>query len=338
MPHVEPSTEQRSGLRIEFQGVTKRYPGQERPALRDLSLTIPAGTICCLVGPSGGGKTTAMKLVNRLIELTEGDIVIGDQSIRSVNITALRRDIGYVIQQVGLFPHMTIAGNIGVVPTLLGWSKERINKRVTELLDLVRLEQGVARRYPAQLSGGQQQRVGLARALAVDPPVMLMDEPFGALDPITRSAIQDEFLRLHQQINKTVIFVTHDIDEAIKMGDHIAVLGEGGVLAQFGTADELLATPANDFVADFVGADRGLKRLSLHRMGDLVRGRAVPAGAPTVTADATLRTGLAVLFATNAEVLGIVDDDGAPLCSVTLDELRAAMASGRPSEWVSERS
>jgi osmoprotectant transport system ATP-binding protein len=332
---ADPDPAQRSGLQIEFRHVTKRYPGQDRPAIDDLSLTVPAGSICCLVGPSGGGKTTAMKLVNRLIELTEGDILIGDRSIRSVDVTTLRRDIGYVIQQVGLFPHMTIAGNIGVVPTLLGWSKDRIRARVDELLDLVRLDRAFAKRYPGQLSGGQQQRIGLARALAVDPPVMLMDEPFGALDPITRSAIQDEFLRLQSQIRKTVIFVTHDIDEAIKMGDRTAVLREGGVLAQYGTAEELLATPADEYVADFVGADRGLKRLSLHRMRDLVRGRAIPEGAPTVNADATLRVGLSVLFASGAPELGITESDGSPLCSVTLDELRAAVASGDPSTWTS---
>jgi osmoprotectant transport system ATP-binding protein len=345
MPLMSPSdhatsSELRSGLQIEFRDVTKRYPGQDQPAILDLSLTVPAGSICCLVGPSGGGKTTAMKMVNRLIEITSGDILIGDKSVRKTNVTALRRDIGYVIQQVGLFPHMTVGGNIGVVPTLLGWSKERIRDRADELLDLVRLDRALAKRYPGQLSGGQQQRIGLARALAVDPPVMLMDEPFGALDPITRSAIQDEFLRLQSQIRKTVIFVTHDIDEAIKMGDRIAVLRGGGVLAQYGTAEELLASPADDYVADFVGADRGLKRLSLHRMRDLVPdgasvapadqprgGRSIPDGAPTVSAEETLRVGLSVLFATGAPVLGITERDGTPLCSVTLDELREAVTA-----------
>jgi osmoprotectant transport system ATP-binding protein len=328
----------RSGLEIEFREVTKRYPGQDLPAIDRLSLTVPAGTICCLVGPSGGGKTTAMKLVNRLIELTEGDILIGGRSVRAVDVTTLRRDIGYVIQQVGLFPHMTVAGNIGVVPTLLGWSKDRIRARVAELLELVRLDQALATRYPAQLSGGQQQRIGLARALAVDPPVMLMDEPFGALDPITRTAVQDEFLRLQGLIRKTVIFVTHDIDEAITMGDHVAVLREGGVLAQYGTPEELLVSPADDYVADFVGADRGLKRLSLHRMRDLVRGRPIPDGAPTVSADVSLRVGLSVLFATGAPELGITEPDGTPLCTVTLEELRAAATSGHPGEWSSGRT
>ena len=321
--------EHHSAVEIEFRGVTKRYPGQGTPAISDLSLTIPAGEICCLVGPSGGGKTTAMKLVNRLIELTEGDILIGGRSICSVDTTTLRRNIGYVIQQIGLFPHMTIAGNIGVVPSLLGWSKDRIRNRVAELLDLVRLDQGFAKRYPAQLSGGQQQRIGLARALAVDPPVMLMDEPFGALDPITRANLQDEFLRLQAQIRKTVIFVTHDIDEAIRMGDRIAVLREGGVLAQYGTADELLGYPADDYVADFVGADRGLKRLSLRRIGDLLgevperRGSTVGPETPSVTANATLRTGLSVLLSTGSTVLGVTDDKGNDLGAVTLEQLRA---------------
>lgn len=326
---AETSHTHEGAVEIEFKNVTKRYPGQQTPAINDLSLTVPAGAICCLVGPSGGGKTTAMKLINRLIELTDGDILIGGKSINSVDVTTLRRDIGYVIQQVGLFPHMTIAGNIGVVPTLLGWSKDRIRSRVDELLDLVRLDRDYAKRYPAQLSGGQQQRIGLARALAVDPPVMLMDEPFGALDPITRSQIQDEFLRLQAEIGKTVIFVTHDIDEAIKMGDRIAVLREGGTLAQYGTADELLGRPVDDYVADFVGADRGLKRLSLRKLGDLVDGRApeaLPEGAPTAAAESSLRVGLSVLFTSHAGVLGITDENGKTIGTVTLEELRSAVA------------
>lgn len=323
-----------AAVEIEFVGVTKRYEGQDAPAINDLSLTIPAGETCCLVGPSGGGKTTAMKLVNRLIELTEGDIRIGGRSVRELDVTELRRGIGYVIQQVGLFPHMTIAANLAVVPQLLGWSRDRIDRRVGELLDLVRLDRGYLKRYPAQLSGGQQQRIGLARALAADPPVMLMDEPFGALDPITRSEIQDEFLRLEGEIRKTVIFVTHDIDEAIKMGDRIAVLRQGGTLAQYGTADELLSRPADDFVADFVGADRGLKRLSLRRVRELVDAdpsRPVPPGTPTVSARTTLRVGLSVLLAAGADVLVVTDEQGEPLGTVTLDRLREA-AGAPPSE------
>jgi osmoprotectant transport system ATP-binding protein len=324
---------QHEAVEIEFRNVTKFYPGQQTPAISNLSMVVPPGAICCLVGPSGGGKTTAMKLVNRLIEFTEGDILIGGRSVWSADATSLRRDIGYVIQHVGLFPHMTIAANIGVVPTLLGWPKDRIGKRVSELLDLVRLEPGFARRYPAQLSGGQQQRVGLARALAVDPPVMLMDEPFGALDPITRSGIQNEFLRLQKQIRKTVIFVTHDIDEAIKMGDRIAVLREGGILAQYGTADELLGDPVDDYVADFVGADRGLKRLSLRRVGDLLGDRPairVPPGAPAVTADTSARVALSVLFTSSANVLAITGEEGALLGAVTLEHLREVAGAAEP--------
>jgi osmoprotectant transport system ATP-binding protein len=324
---------ERPAADIVFDHVTKRYPGQETPALDDLSLTVHAGETCCLVGPSGGGKTTAMKLVNRLIDFESGDITIGGQSIRSVDVTTLRRDIGYVIQQVGLFPHMTISGNIGVIPGLLGWSRDRIRARTDELLDLVRLDRSFGTRYPAQLSGGQQQRVGLARALAVDPPVMLMDEPFGALDPITRNEIQDEFLNLEGEISKTVIFVTHDIDEAIKMGDRIAVLRQGGVLAQYGTADELLAHPADEYVADFVGADRGLKRLSLRRMRELVPGgtdgvsaasASVPDDAPAVDADATLRIGLSTLFASGASAVRVTDG-GRVLGTVTLETMQDAV-------------
>src|SRR5213080_3114406 len=253
-----------------FDHVTKRYPGQERPAVDDLSLTIPAGDLCVLVGPSGGGKTTAMKMVNRLITITEGDITIDGRGVRGMDLTELRRGIGYVIQQVGLFPHMTVEGNVATVPRLLGLSKQRIRERVGELLELVGLEPDRdRRRFPAELSGGQRQRVGLARALAANPPLMMMDEPFGAIDPITRARLQDEFLRLHNELRKTVIFVTHDIDEAIKMGDRIAILREGGQLAQYDTPDRILAQPVDDFVAQFVGADRGLKRLSLRRLGDI---------------------------------------------------------------------
>ena len=238
---------------IVFRDVTKRYPGRETAAVQHLSLTVPAGDICMLVGPSGAGKTTAMKLVNRLIDFDEGDITIDGRSVRDLDATELRRGIGYVIQQVGLFPHMTVGDNVAVVPKLLGWPKGRIRDRVAELIELVGLEAGDRDRYPSQLSGGQRQRVGLARALAADPKVMLMDEPFGALDPITRDRLQNEFLRLHDVECKTVIFVTHDIDEAIKLGDRIAIFREGGVLVQYDTPDAILASPADDFVARFVG-------------------------------------------------------------------------------------
>jgi osmoprotectant transport system ATP-binding protein len=254
---------------VEFAHVAKQYPGQAEPAIRDLSFTVPAGEVCVLVGPSGCGKTTAMRLVNRMIELTGGDILLDGQSVKGRDTAQLRREIGYAIQQVGLFPHVTVGENIATVPKLLGWDRGQIRSRVDELLDLVGLEPELRKRYPAQLSGGQRQRVGVARALAADPPLMLMDEPFGAIDPITRSRLQDEFLRLQTEIRKTVLFVTHDIDEAIKMGDRIAILKQGGHLAQYATPAELLMSPADDFVEDFVGADRALKRLALMRVRDI---------------------------------------------------------------------
>jgi osmoprotectant transport system ATP-binding protein len=260
----------RSAATLEFREATKRYPGQDAPAVDGLSLEVPAGEICVLVGPSGCGKTTAMRMVNRMIDITEGDILLDGHSVRERSPAALRREIGYAIQQIGLFPHQTIAENVATVPKLLGWPKERIHSRVDELLELVSLDPRDTReRYPAQLSGGQRQRVGVARALAVDPPLMLMDEPFGAIDPINRERLQNEFLRLQQEIRKTIVFVTHDIDEAIKMGDKIAVLQTGGKLAQFAPPAELLMYPQSKFVEDFVGADRALKRLALQRVRDI---------------------------------------------------------------------
>ena len=260
---------------VEFERVTKIYdrvatakgaPG----AVNDLSLHVPAGAICVLVGPSGCGKTTSLKMVNRLIEPTSGRILLDRVDAATRDVTELRRGIGYVIQQVGLFPHQTIAENVVTVPRLLGWPEARRRERAEELLALVGLDPARYRdRYPAQLSGGERQRVGVARALAADPPIMLMDEPFGAVDPIVRERLQNELLRLQEELAKTILFVTHDIDEAIKMGDVVAVMQVGGTLAQFGPPSEILSAPASDFVARFVGADRGLKRLSLSRVGDL---------------------------------------------------------------------
>ena len=248
--------------------VVKRYPGREGAAVENLSFEVPPGEICVLIGPSGCGKTTALKMVNRLITITEGDITIDGRSVRQLELTQLRRGIGYVFQQIGLFPHMTVENNIGTVPRLLGWSKERSRDRAAELLELVGLDPSSdLKRYPGEFSGGQQQRIGVARAMAADPPIMLMDEPFGAIDPIARDRLQNDFLRLHRQIPKTIIFVTHDIDEAIKMGDRIAIMRDGQ-LVQMATADDLLAKPANEFVAQFVGADRGLKRLRVRRLDD----------------------------------------------------------------------
>jgi osmoprotectant transport system ATP-binding protein len=254
---------------VRYEEATKRYPGAAEPAVDRLTLEVPAGEICVLVGPSGCGKTTAMRMVNRTVEISEGDILVGDRSVRERDAAQLRREIGYVIQQIGLFPHRTISENIGAVPQLLGWKKDRIRARSKELLELIGLDPELGDRYPAQLSGGQQQRVGVARALAADPLVMLMDEPFGAIDPINRERLQNEFLRLQAEIRKTVLFVTHDIDEAIKVGDRIAVMREGGRVEQYATPAELLMAPATEFVEDFVGADRALKRLALMRVRDI---------------------------------------------------------------------
>jgi len=260
LPEPAKTEENSSAAALEFRGVSKRYPGADRPVLVDLSFEVPAGEICVLVGPSGCGKTTAMRMVNRMIDITEGDILLNGESVLKRDPAELRRHIGYVIQQIGLFPHLNIGDNIATVPRLLGWDRKRVDARVEELLELVSLPSETRERYPAEVSGGQRQRVGVARALAADPPLMLMDEPFGAIDPITRERLQNEFLRLQAEIRKTIVFVTHDIDEAIKMGDRIAILREGGVLVQFDTPERILAEPADDFVARFVGLDRGLKR------------------------------------------------------------------------------
>ncbi len=261
-----------------------------------------------LVGPSGGGKTTAMKMVNRLISITEGDIRIDGTSVRSLDLTELRRGIGYVIQQVGLFPHLSVGDNIGTVPKLLGWPKKRIRARAEELLELVGLEAADAKRYPGQLSGGQRQRVGLARALAANPPLMLMDEPFGAIDPITRERLQDEFLRLHRELRKTVIFVTHDIDEAIKMGDRIAILHQGGVLAQYDTPDEILANPASDVRRALrrrrprpqAAVAAPLSDVELEPAGDAA------ADAPRCTPSTTLRDALSLMLTEGAHEVVVV--------------------------------
>ena len=302
------ATSRATASSVEYRHVTKRYAGQSEPAIKDLSLNVPAGEICVLVGPSGCGKTTALRLANRMIDLTEGDILIDGESVKSRSAAELRRGIGYVIQQIGLFPHLTIAENIAVVPKLLGWDKQRTARRIDELLELTSLPAELRDRYPAQLSGGQRQRVGVARALAADPPLMLMDEPFGAIDPINRERLQNQFLRLQSELRKTILFVTHDIDEAIKMGDRVAVLRRGGMLAQYATPEELLMNPADSFVEDFVGADRALKRLSLLRVQDIDLWRAplVRAGDPTAAA----RDALA-----DADVPFplVVDGDGRPL-------------------------
>jgi len=314
---------------IAFNDVVKRYPGRERAAVEKLSFTVPPGEICVLIGPSGCGKTTALKMVNRLITITEGDITIDGKSVRGLELTHLRRGIGYVFQQIGLFPHMTIESNIGAVPRLLGWSKPRIRQRAGELLELVGLDPSSdLKRYPGEFSGGQQQRIGVARAMAADPPIMLMDEPFGAIDPIARDRLQNDFLRLHRQVRKTVIFVTHDIDEAIKMGDRIAIMRDGH-LVQLDTADDLLAKPIDEFVASFVGADRGLKRLRVRTLDDLEldppteQGR--PAG-PAVPRDISLHYALSMMLAEGTTRLPVVDADGNAVASVRMEAITKLIA------------
>jgi len=307
--HAQGSSARPAAATLEFREATKVYPGQDEPALDALSLTVPAGDICVLVGPSGCGKTTAMRMVNRMIDITSGDILLDGHSVRERHPAELRRDIGYAIQQIGLFPHLTVADNIATVPRLLGWHKDRIRARVDELLELVSLDPADTRsRFPGQLSGGQRQRVGVARALAVDPPLMLMDEPFGAIDPINRERLQNEFLRLQKEIRKTIVFVTHDIDEAIKMGDRIAVLQKGGRLAQYAPPAELLMHPDGRFVEDFVGADRALKRLALQRVRDIDLWRAplVRVGEPAAEARAKVAE-------SDLPYPLLVDGDGRPL-------------------------
>jgi osmoprotectant transport system ATP-binding protein len=312
-------------LPVAFRQATKVYSGTHRPAVDKLDLDVPAGEICVFVGPSGSGKTTAIRMVNRMVEITEGDILVGGSSVRERSPAQLRREIGYVIQQTGLFPHRTVAENITTVPRLLRWDRSRIAARTEELLELVSLDGDLRDRYPSQLSGGQQQRVGVARALAANPAVMLMDEPFGAVDPINRERLQNEFLRLQAEVRKTILFVTHDIDEAIKMGDRIAILREGGRLAQYATPAELLMAPADGFVEDFVGADRALKRLSLMRVGDVDLWQAPLAfvGQSTVEARAKL---------TGAEVpyVLVVDSERRPLGWLSDADLRRDTVPATP--------
>lgn len=255
---------------IRLEHVTKRYAGSDTPAVDDVSLDVPAGETVVLLGPSGCGKTTTLKMINRLVEATSGTIFIAGQDARAVAVDELRRGIGYVIQQIGLFPHLDVAHNVGLLPKVLGWERSRIARRVDEMLSLVGLEPGSFRaRFPKELSGGQQQRVGVARALAADPPVLLMDEPFGAIDPVTRARLQDELLGLQAQLRKTIVFVTHDIDEAVKMGDRVAIFEAGGRLAQYDLPDRVLAAPADAFVSGFVGRGTSLMRLRLRRVDEL---------------------------------------------------------------------
>jgi osmoprotectant transport system ATP-binding protein len=315
---------------LRLESVGKRFGS--RWAVQDLSLEVGDGELCVLIGPSGCGKTTTLKMINRLVQPSAGRVYLDDEDVTHVDPVQLRRRMGYVIQQVGLFPHETVAGNVATVPHLLGWDRQRVRSRVDELLDLVGLEPAeYGGRYPDELSGGQRQRVGVARALAADPPVLLMDEPFGAIDPIARDRLQAEFLRLQGELRKTVVFVTHDIDEAVRLGDRIAVLHQGGVLEQYDTPAAILGRPASPFVADFVGQDRGLKRLSVTRI-DAAALEPVPAQLPDdsdevharVALDGTLRDALAQLLLHDAPWVVVVDGER-PVGVLTPDSLYGAL-------------
>ena len=316
---------------VELRDVTKHYPGGQRAAVDGLTLTIPAGEICVLVGPSGCGKTTALKMINRMIEPTAGEITIDGHDVRGLPPAQLRRGIGYVIQQVGLLPHLTVAANVATVPRLLEWERSRIGERVHEMLDLVGLPADeYGDRYPAELSGGQQQRVGLARALAADPPLMLMDEPFSAVDPITRERLQGDFLALHREVAKTVVFVTHDIDEAVRMADRVAVMRDGQ-LVQYAPPSELLAHPVDDFVRDFVGADRALKRLALTRLDQLDLGPATPNGVgPRIQHSTSLRDALSTLLDAGADHGTVINSDGTSLGTIDVGAIARAAATRGP--------
>jgi len=308
---------------IEIRGLVKQFPGAAHPAVDHLTLSVSEGEVCVLIGPSGCGKTTTMRMINRMVEPDAGSIMVAGRDVMQTDPVSLRRSIGYVIQQVGLFPHWSIADNIATVPKLLGWDAARIATRVDELLDLIGMEPATFRsRFPRELSGGQKQRVGVARALAADPPVMLMDEPFGAIDPITRARLQDEFLRILRGLKKTIVFVTHDIDEALKMGDRIAILRDGA-LVQYATPEAVLARPANLFVESFVGTDRALKRLALIRADGALEplGAAIPVHA--IGARANLRDALALMFDIDIDTLAVTGTDGAVLGAISLAGIRA---------------
>ncbi len=303
--------------KIRLENLTKRFPGQKAPAVDDLTLEIPEGEIVIFVGPSGCGKTTTMKLINRLIEPSSGRIFLDDEDVTRADADRLRRRIGYVIQQIGLFPHQTIAENIATVPRLLKWDRARIAKRVDELIETVGMDPAAYRdRYPKQLSGGQRQRIGVARAMSADPDVMLMDEPFGAIDPITRDRLQNEFLRIQSEVKKTIVFVTHDIDEAIKMGDRIAILREGSHIAQYDTPERILVDPADEFVADFIGRGASLKRLSLSRVRDIELGEW-----PTVDEDTGSADARRTLLASDKGCLLVLDRERRPRSWVSADHL-----------------
>ncbi|RCW78980.1 ABC transporter ATP-binding protein [Phyllobacterium bourgognense] len=308
---------------INMEHVTKRFAADGPASVDDLSLVVPEGTTTALIGPSGCGKTTTMRMINRLIDPTEGKIIVNGEDVTKVDPVQLRRHIGYVIQQVGLFPHMTIAQNIAAVPKLLGWTEAKITSRTEELLDLVGLDPcEMLKRYPRQLSGGQRQRIGVARALAADPPVLLMDEPFGAIDPIARTRLQDEFRQILRRVRKTVVLVTHDLDEAIRLGDRIAIM-KSGKIVQYDTPDSVLSHPADAFVENFVGIDRAIKRLSLFTVHDAMNTTTPSTGVSTVAPTSSLRDALALMVAANSDVLAVVDESGAVKGQLTRDAIFA---------------
>jgi len=325
-----PNSNSTSGASIELLNVTKQYPNQDQAAVENFSMKINPGELIMLVGPSGCGKTTTMKMINRIIEPTSGSITIDGEDVLSLDQNTLRRRIGYVIQQIGLFPHMTIAENVSVVPKLLGWSKEKTAARVEELLSVVELDpKTFLNRYPKQLSGGQQQRVGVARALAADPPVMLMDEPFGATDPITREKLQAEFLRLQESIGKTIVFVTHDFDEAIKLGDRIAVLGPKSKIEQFDTPAKILAKPASAYVSSFIGEGAALKRLALLLVGNTKMGAAnkAHAKAGSVKVSDNLREALDRIVLAGGNTIGVQDASGTAVGSLSIEQISEALGA-----------
>ncbi len=313
---------------ITLDEVTKTYPGPAggTAAVHALSMQIPAGQLVALVGPSGCGKTTTLKMINRLIEPTSGRILLGEDDVTQVNPVQLRRRIGYVIQNVGLFPHLNVEANVATVPRLLGWDKKRQHARAIELLELVGLDpKTFAKRYPAQLSGGQRQRVGVARALGADPPVLLMDEPFSAIDPIARTRLQDEFLRVQREVRKTIVFVTHDLDEAVRLADRIAIFRQGGHLEQYGSPAELLGSPATPFVADFVGGQRGLRRLSVTPIDPTDLEPVLAVGGPEVPLSGTLQDAMAALLTDDGGQVRVVDGNGAALGTLTVAGVHAAL-------------
>ncbi|WP_430246057.1 ABC transporter ATP-binding protein [Neorhizobium sp. DAR64861/K0K2] len=310
---------------IRLDHVTKNYEGSDRHAVDNLGLTIESGMTVAMIGPSGCGKTTTMRMINRLETPTVGRVLVNGRDIASTDPKELRRSIGYVIQQVGLFPHMTIERNIATVPRLLGWDKVRIDRRIDELLELVSLDPAIMRnRLPHELSGGQRQRVGFARALAADPAIMLMDEPFGAIDPITRVKLQDEFRQILKKVSKTVVIVTHDLDEAIKMGDRIAIMRDGRLL-QYDTPEAILANPANDFVKSFLGPDRAIKRLSLIPVAGSMSAPIAQASGASVEQSGSLHAALALMLADDLQGLDVHGPDGATVGYLSRDAVLAAL-------------